>query len=62
MVGKKDISSNLAGNQLTMCMTMLITLGGSKNVTNSKIVRGKVSNLKVNDIYYDHDHNFDHRG
>ena len=34
--GKKDISSNLVWNPLTMSMTMSITMGGSKNVTNSK--------------------------
>ena len=38
---KKDISSNLVWNPLTMIMTMSITMGGSKNVTNSKIVGKK---------------------
>ena len=43
--GKKDISSILVWNPLTMSMTMTMTMGGSKNVTNSekdaKIVGGK---------------------
>ena len=34
MVRKKDISSILVGNPLTMSMTMTMTKGGSKNVTN----------------------------
>ena len=68
MMGKKDISSNLVWNPLTMSMTMTITMGGSKNVTNSekgaKMVGRKrfILKLSMELIGYKHDHDYDYGG
>ena len=66
--GKKDISSILVWNPLTMSMTMTITIGGSKNVTNSekdaKMVgkKGYILNFSMESTDYEHDYDHDHGG
>ena len=66
--GKKDISSILVWNPLTMSMTMTMTMGGSKNVTNSekgaKMVgkKGYILNFSVESTDYELDHDHDHGG
>ena len=51
-----------------MTMTMTMTMGGSKNVTNSengaKTVgkKGDILKFDIQSIEYDHDHDHDHRG